>query len=320
VDIFTGVLSFGNPSAQLIQVTGSSDGIGVQPNTLYFRSDGNFDWYAGGTHNNSPDNPGGGVFCMKLDGGGNLSLPSGNLSFGAQTQQMINLGSAKYGIGAQPNTHYFRTDSDFCWYKGGTFSNVQDDPGGGIRSMKLDANSNLTISGNLQVNAARTYLLGLDGANNHWIMGGGTVEPTYNAIGLDGIRQQVKIGSAWTLNVQGPQNIFMARQFTRVVKNAGQDTPGSWTIPYGGLFSSVYAVFAVLQGFSIFDNTGTGNKFTNGGHVAGVGNIPQHAYVRVDLADQNSAHGVAYCSESDVTAETDNCILFTLVVLGCPIV
>jgi hypothetical protein len=44
--------------------------------------------------------------------------------------------------------------------------------------------------------------------------------------------------------------------------------------------------------------------------------IPQHAYVRVIGWDNNTANGVCFCSESDATQESDNTILFTVVVLG----
>jgi hypothetical protein len=40
------------------------------------------------------------------------------------------------------------------------------------------------VTGNLSVLGARTYLLGLDGANVHWIMAGGTQEGVHNALGL----------------------------------------------------------------------------------------------------------------------------------------
>src|SRR6266853_507010 len=44
--------------------------------------------------------------------------------------------------------------------------------------------SSTRVTGDLSVLGARTYLLGLDGVNQHWIMAGGTQEGVNNAIGL----------------------------------------------------------------------------------------------------------------------------------------
>ncbi len=319
VEIPVGTLTFGNTAAQLINVATTSYGIGVQTNTFFCRSNSDFAWYVGGTYDPGQDKPGGGgTLAMMLDSTGSLTIPAGSLNFGAQTRQMINLWKTNYGIGVQPSTLFFRSDSDFCWYRGGTFANVQDNPGGGVASMTLDSSSALGIAGNLSVNGARTYLLGLDGANNHWIMNGGTSEPGFNALGFNGVAKQVIVGPQWNLNVQGGQNIFAFRQFTQVVTNAGANSPGTWTVNYAGIFSTVYSAFAVFQGFSIWSNTVAFDNHPHG--ETNVDTIPQHAFVRVDSFDANSASGVAYCSESDASLEGDNCVLFTLVVVGRPII
>jgi hypothetical protein len=60
----------------MLNLWGTQYGIGVQGATLYFRTDNaagalnGFSWSKGGTHNDSPQNPGGGTVMMKLDGGG----------------------------------------------------------------------------------------------------------------------------------------------------------------------------------------------------------------------------------------------------------
>ena len=51
-------LSFGNRLAALITLWESGFTIGIQTYTMYFRSDRNFVWYRGGTHQNDPLNPG----------------------------------------------------------------------------------------------------------------------------------------------------------------------------------------------------------------------------------------------------------------------
>ncbi len=78
---------------------------------------------------------------------------SGNVSFGSQTRQMLNLwgGSGQYGIGVQSSTLYFRcnaggTSEGFRWYKGGTHGDGLADAGGGTEMMRLNG-LGLTVNG-----------------------------------------------------------------------------------------------------------------------------------------------------------------------------
>jgi hypothetical protein len=61
------------------------------------------------------------------------------------------------------------------------------------------------LANTLTVGGARTYLNGVDGVGNHWIMGGGSAEPANNAIGINPASQTVTIGgtTSWSLNVSG---------------------------------------------------------------------------------------------------------------------
>ncbi|HEY9605867.1 MAG TPA: tail fiber domain-containing protein [Allocoleopsis sp.] len=98
----------------------------------------------------------GGTNRMMLGGGTNdalfiqnneVSIPSGQLSFGAQTRQMINLWQQVYGIGVQGYTHYFRTDENFAWFKKGSHSDTTYNPGsGGSRLMALNGAGDLILS------------------------------------------------------------------------------------------------------------------------------------------------------------------------------
>jgi hypothetical protein len=67
-------LFFGQQTRQMLNLWGTSYGIGVQGYTEYFRVDngGGFAWYQGGTHNDAQNNPGGGTVEMRLDNNGNL--------------------------------------------------------------------------------------------------------------------------------------------------------------------------------------------------------------------------------------------------------
>ena len=84
-----------------------------------------------------------------------------------------------------------------------------------------------------------------------------------------------------------------------------------------GRFAQTPVVFAVFQGFSLW-NYENDTNFTpvNGHHSASDTNIPQHAYVRVTSAGLNSAAGLCYCSESNASVEADNTILFTVIAMG----
>ena len=61
----------GSTTRQMINLWGTSYGIGVQDFTCYFRTDANFSWFAGGTHANASGDPGaGGTQLMRLNSSG----------------------------------------------------------------------------------------------------------------------------------------------------------------------------------------------------------------------------------------------------------
>lgn len=75
-----GTLTFGSQTRQMVNLWGSGYGIGVQNGALYSRSEVNFAWFVGGTHNDATFNAGsGGETVMKL-------LPSGELIARGQYQ------------------------------------------------------------------------------------------------------------------------------------------------------------------------------------------------------------------------------------------
>ena len=155
VDIGTGTLRFGKQTRQMIDFWAPDDktpgpyGIGVQSGAEYFRTGGDFYWFLNGQHDDGNGKPGGqGSVLMRLDA-------SGCLNFGSTTRQLLNLwdpditaaGSAPFGIGIQAYTLYSRTDTDFCWFRGGIHSDNRGDAGGGTVVMKLDSTNQLTLNG-----------------------------------------------------------------------------------------------------------------------------------------------------------------------------
>jgi len=66
----SGNLDFGTATRQMLNLYGSTYGIGVQASDEYFRTAGQFYWYQGGAHNNANGNAGGGTTLMSLNTSG----------------------------------------------------------------------------------------------------------------------------------------------------------------------------------------------------------------------------------------------------------
>jgi hypothetical protein len=96
------------------------------------------------------------------DADGRLTL-TGNLGFGAQTRQMLNLYSAAYGIGVQAYRMYFRTDGPggFAWYAGGTHNDGTGNSGGGATLMSLTS-TGLTVNGVFASSSDRNVKAGFE--------------------------------------------------------------------------------------------------------------------------------------------------------------
>lgn len=70
----TGALGFGNLTRQMVNLWSTGYGIGVQANTAYLRSDANFAFYKGGSHNDAQLNAGGGTVLLTVLGTGNVGI------------------------------------------------------------------------------------------------------------------------------------------------------------------------------------------------------------------------------------------------------
>lgn len=70
----TGSVSFGSQVRQMLNLWSTDHGIGVQHNTTYFRTSGQFAWYNGGVHKDEAGNAGGGKSLMTLDASGTLKV------------------------------------------------------------------------------------------------------------------------------------------------------------------------------------------------------------------------------------------------------
>jgi hypothetical protein len=74
------------------------------------------------------------------------STLSGNLNFGTQIRQMLNLWDKSYGIGVQNGTFYCRSDDQYVWYKGGYHSDFGGPGFGGSELMRLNS-TELRVNG-----------------------------------------------------------------------------------------------------------------------------------------------------------------------------
>lgn len=329
--VATGALDFGSQTRQMINLWSTADGkhhygIGVQSGTTYFRSHDQFCWFKDGVHSDSASDPGAnGSLQMRLDS-------QARLYFGSTVRQMLNLYNQTYGIGVQSSTLYFRSNADFCWFRGGSHDKDRSDPGGGSLAMKLDNQNHLTVNGKASVgddvvignntNATLTvrHINGKQtntNSNDNLYLNWGTGKDVHVGNVSGAASDLVVSGDVdvrGDLKLAHPENVIKVRTYVRVVDNQGQNNPVEWTVNHAGEFTQIYDRFVVLQGFSLWGNNSI--TFNNWGHVESDGAIPQHAFIRIKSSSLSSTSGEAYCSESDAGLESDNSILFTLVVLG----
>jgi hypothetical protein len=86
-------------------------------------------------------------FSIRASGGVRLSDDTPAISFGTTGRQMINLYANTYGIGVQTSTMYFRSNSRFSWFDGGTHSDSQNSPGTGGTVLMTLTSGGLTVNG-----------------------------------------------------------------------------------------------------------------------------------------------------------------------------
>lgn len=263
---------------------------------------------------------------------GDASIPQGTVSFGAKTRQMIDLWGAghEYGVGVQNFTLYHRTGSDFAWYRGGVHSGTRGDPGaGGVAMMTLKNPDGLRVFGPMATTNGLTVGSGGDDQlRTRHVMGKASGNDNIDNLHLNwATGRDVVIGtpggmrsSLWVsgdLLAQGAVNsVVDVHTATVRFKNTAVDAPRTWQISLpAGRFTAVFSAFAVLQGFSLFNNENN-SAFDSFGHVADAEAIPQHVMVSVDAWSTSTVSGRCFCSESSTGVQSDNTVLFTVVVIG----
>ena len=204
----SGAVSFGSSMRQMLNLYGTVHAIGVQNNTKYFRTSGNFAWYKGGSHNDTALSAGtGGTTLMTLDGSGNLSV-LGNIS-PAGTETNKDLGLQAKGSGQVKVDGKLSVTSDLT-VSGG-----------------LSVSGNLSVTGSLSFGSSMRQMLNLYGTvhaigvqnntkyfrtsgNFAWYKGGSHNDAAFNA-GTNGT-------SLMTLDVSGNLSVL------GIISPAGTET------------------------------------------------------------------------------------------------
>lgn len=272
------------------------------------------------------------VDLFSVSAAGNAYLPAGIFSFGAQTRQMIDLWGAghEYGLGVQDWTLYQRSAGDFAWYRGGNHSDTRGDAGGGAVAMKLTdpdglrVNAPVATTGRLTVGAG-----GDDQLRTRHVVGKASGNDNLDNLylnyqtGLDvvvgnpnDLRSNLQVSG--DLRVLGAvRSVVEIWTSTVRIANGPGDAPRPWSVPIPpGTFTSITSAFAVLQGFSLWNNEASG-PFDQFGHVTNTDAIPQHVMVMVDnVGGLSQVSGRCFCSEASAGLQSDNTVLFTVVVIG----
>jgi hypothetical protein len=336
VQVPTGTLSFGTQTRQMLGLWAAGGtaakeaeyGIGVQSGTLYQRAATQFAWFRGGKHDDAANTPGdGGSLQMRLDSQARLLFDS------AAARQVLNLQGSAWGVGTQPSTLYLRSPGGFAFFRGGLESPADADPGGGgALAMRLTSGGDLDVFGELR--ATGDVIAGHNGdaeVRTRHVRGKSGVSDADDDLFLNwGSGRDVYVGqpggNSSDLLVAGDLKIFGAddsafrvRSYTQQLANdgAGGDghTPRPWTISLGADFGRIFTAFAVLNGFSLWNNDGN-PAFDVFDHLQSTAIIPQHCYVRVTGWTTTQVFGECFCQQSDAAQEANNTVFFTLVVVG----
>ncbi|GCL50228.1 phage tail Collar [Microcystis aeruginosa NIES-3804] len=146
----TGSVSFGSQVRQMLNLWSTGYGIGIQNGTQYFRSDRNFAWYQGGSHNDAELNAGGGTSLMTLHSNGNLSV-SGGIYAANSDIYFTKTDHNHTGIG---NTSgYAAIENDGANYEALMILGRTR----GDKARYVNLYDNVEVNGNLQVNQALSY-------------------------------------------------------------------------------------------------------------------------------------------------------------------
>lgn len=149
------------------------------------------------------------------DPGDNNLLVEGSLSFPLNSnRQSINLSGSNYGIGIQNNTQYFRTVSNFAWYRGGKHDDDELKVGAdGHVQMVINSSGNVGIG---TTNPGQKLVVSSDfNIGKHDKSGmehGGSLAIVSNAPQIDFINTD---GNDWSIHVHRKKMFFIRQPWHR---------------------------------------------------------------------------------------------------------
>lgn len=211
-----GALNFGQEFREVLNfdIGGQNSSIGVQDETLYFRSDKNFAWYRGGGHDDGELSSGGGALAMWIDNasllnvdgglrtGGNVQLDGSRIMFressGSESGDPIELyrhrrGSDRHDLRARIGNDAGGGDRFVVGTENGSFTERfrVDNRGDGYFDGDLEVNGVLTSEGEnvlMDIIAGEIFL-------NETGNSGGTENVVVNSTRLSSISQaQIMVG------------------------------------------------------------------------------------------------------------------------------
>jgi hypothetical protein len=270
---FSGTVLFGSTVRQMLNLYGTSYGIGIQSSTQYFRTDGRFSWFKGGVHSDTENTPGtGGTNLMTLSCGGNLTVTGtmgasnfSGTSSGTNTGDQTNISGTANNITAYTINQSVGS-SNAPTFAGGTINgslyvNANNDVTTLAGSLTLYSSGNATTSMIMFKNTTglgygnhgaitgtyNTYFV-QDTTDRGWIFRNATTSANVASISNTGVISATTFSGALTGNVTG--NVYGARfQF---------DSYGNWAGGAAGGAAIVNSNEGIYQALMIVGNTSAG--------------------------------------------------------------
>jgi len=167
--IASSALNFGSQTRQMLNLWSTSNGIGVQSATMYFRGSGGFAWYNGGSHNDSQWNAGGGTELMRLDSSGVLT-PKGLAVDGGYSRKVASIAGATTLTSAHNVVGASGTFTVTLPAAASHSQRVYTIKNTGAGTITIDGNGSETIDGNLTVTLAANKVYTIISSGTAWFI------------------------------------------------------------------------------------------------------------------------------------------------------
>jgi hypothetical protein len=172
-------LAFGATTRQMIDLYGTTYGIGMQGSTAYFRSASTWSWHRGGVHSDAPNDPGGtGVEQMRLGSGGAwFQGASAIANLVGNSSAYVALYAAAGGSISAPGTR-----SGYMGFSGATALLINNEVAAGILYLDSGAGGMIILrEGGVEqarLDASGIINVGRTSANSYYTAGGIDIRPS----------------------------------------------------------------------------------------------------------------------------------------------